>query len=56
MDPDILMVGNRIENRFLEMVPKLERLSIETASGSCCARAVRLNQEDFIPWNLRMSL
>jgi len=56
INSDILTVGNRIKNRFLDMVPKLERFCIETASGSFCARAVRLSQENFILWNLGMSL
>jgi altronate hydrolase len=35
---------------------ELEKLCVETASGSYRAKAVRLNQEDFIPWKRGMSL
>ena len=35
---------------------ELEKLCVETASGSYRAKAVRLHQEDFIPWKRGMSL
>ena len=39
-----------------QLAAQLERLCLETASGSYRAKAVRLNQEDFIPWKRGMSL
>ena len=39
-----------------ELGAELEQLCVATASGSYRAKAVRLNQEDFIPWKRGMSL
>ena len=39
-----------------ELGAQLEKLCVETASGSYKTKAVRLNQEDFIPWKRGMSL
>jgi altronate hydrolase len=38
------------------MAAELEKLCIEAASGRYRAKAVRLGQEDFIPWKRGYSL
>ncbi len=44
------------EKSLEDLAAQLERLCVDTASGSYRAKAVRLNQEDFIPWKRGMSL
>ena len=44
------------EKSLDDLGAELERLCVATASGSYRAKAVRLNQEDFIPWKRGMSL
>lgn len=44
------------EKSLDELAAELERLCVETASGSYKAKAVRLGQEDFIPWKRGFSL
>ena len=39
-----------------ELAADLEKLCVETASGRYRAKAVRLGQEDFIPWKRGFSL
>ena len=39
-----------------DLAAELERLCVETASGRYKAKAVRLGQEDFIPWKRGFSL
>jgi len=39
-----------------DLAAELEKLCVETASGSYKAKAVRLGQEDFIPWKRGFSL
>ena len=44
------------EKSLDDLGAQLERMCAETASGTYRAKAVRLNQEDFIPWKRGMSL
>ena len=44
------------EQTLDELAAQVEKLCVETASGNYRAKAVRLNQEDFIPWRRGMSL
>jgi len=44
------------ENSLDEMAGELEKMCVETASGRYKAKAVRLGQEDFIPWKRGYSL
>lgn len=44
------------EKTLDELAAQLEKLCVETASGSYKAKAVRLGQEDFIPWKRGFSL
>ncbi len=44
------------EKSLDDLAAELEKMCIETASGSYKAKAVRLGQEDFIPWKRGVSL
>lgn len=44
------------EKTLDDLGAQLEKLCVETASGNYRAKAVRLSQEDFIPWKRGMSL
>ncbi len=44
------------EKSLDDLAAQLERLCVETASGTYKAKAVRLGQEDFIPWKRGFSL